>query len=87
MLSGEGWTTLRYLAAQGKSTKELPPNWACRHTVRLALRREGPPQYHRPPRANRRLVPLGDEIERMVVVERFIGSRILRELHARLCRR
>lgn len=79
----EGWTTIRYLAAQGKSIKGIAAELGvARNTVRLALRREGPPQYRRPPRPNPQLVPFGDEIERMVLVERFIGSRILRELRA-----
>ena len=79
----EGWTTIRYLAAQGKSIKGIAAELGvARNTVRLALRREGPPKYQRPPRPNPQLVPFADEIERMVLVERFIGSRILRELRA-----
>jgi transposase len=81
MLSVEGWTTIRYLHAQGKSIKAIAAELGvARNTVRRAVRREGPPQYQRPPRPNPQLVPFADEIERMVVVERFIGSRILREL-------
>jgi transposase len=81
MLSVEGWTTIRYLHAQGKSIKAIAAELGvARNTVRLALRREGPPKYRRPPRPNPQLVPFADEIERMVVGERFIGSRILREL-------
>lgn len=77
----EGWTTIRYLHAQGKSIKAIAAEvGVARNTVRLALRREGPPKYQRPPRPNPQLVPFADEIERMVVGERFIGSRILREL-------
>src|SRR5688572_10180820 len=84
MLSVEGWTTIRYLHAQGKSIKAIATELGVeRNTVRLALRREGPPQYQRRPRPNPQLLPFADEIERMVVVERFIGSRILRELRAR----
>lgn len=80
----EGWTTIRYLHAQGKSIKAIAAEvGVARNTVRLALRREGPPRYQRPPRANPQLVPFADEIERMVVGERFIGSRILRELRKR----
>lgn len=77
----EGWTTIRYLHAQGTSIKAIAAELGvARNTVRLALRREGPPKYARPPRPNPRLVPFADEIERMVAVERFIGSRILREV-------
>lgn len=80
----EGWTTIRYLHAQGKSVKAIAAEvGVARNTVRLALRRDGPPKYQRPPRPNPQLVPFADEIERMVVVERFIGSRIMRELRAR----
>jgi transposase len=81
MLSVEGWTTIRYLHAQGKSIKAIAAELGvARNTVRLALRRDGPPVYRRPPRPNPQLVPFAEEIERMVVVERFIGSRILREV-------
>lgn len=80
----EGWTTIRFLHAQGKSIKAITAELGvARNTVRLALRREGPPAYARPPRPNPQLAPFVDEIERMVVVERFIGSRVLRELKAR----
>ncbi len=80
----EGWTTIRYLHAQGKSIKAIAAELGvARNTVRLALRREGPPKYQRPPRPNPKLAPFLDEIERMVVVERFIGSRMVRELKAR----
>lgn len=77
----EGWTTIRYLHAQGKSIKAIAAELGvARNTVRLALRREGPPKYQRPPRPNPQLGPFAAEIERMVVANRFIGSRILREL-------
>jgi transposase len=81
MLSVEGWTTIRYLHAQGKSIKAIAAELGvARNTVRLALRRDGPPVYRRPPRPNPQLVPFAEEIERMVGVERFIGSRVLREV-------
>src|SRR5688500_9548371 len=58
MLSMEGWTTIRYLAAQGKSIKGIAAELGvARNTVRLALRREGPPRYRRPPRPNPQRVP------------------------------
>jgi len=80
----EGWTTIRYLHAQGKSIKGIAAELGvARNTVRLALRRDGPPKYQRPARPNPKLAPFLDEIERMVEVERFIGSRVLRELKAR----
>lgn len=79
-----GWTTIRFLHAQGKGIKAIAAELGvARNTVRLALRRDGPPAYARPARPNPQLTPFVDEIERMVVVERFIGSRVLRELKAR----
>ena len=79
-----GWTTIRYLHAQGKSIKAIAAELGvARNTVRLAVRREEPPVYARPARPNPQLAPFAEEIERMVVVERFIGSRIVRELTAR----
>jgi transposase len=84
MLTVEGWTTIRFLHAQGKSIKAIAAELGvARNTVRLALRRDGPPAYARPARPNPQLAPFVDEIERMVLVERFIGSRVLRELKAR----
>ena len=79
-----GWTTIRYLHAQGKSVKAIAAELGvARNTVRLAVRRDGPPVYARLARPNPQLAPFAEEIERMVVVERFIGSRVVRELKAR----
>ena len=79
-----GWTTIRFLHARGKSIKAIATELGvARNTVRLAVRRDGPPVDARPARPNPRLAPFAEEIERMVVVERFIGSRIVRERTAR----
>lgn len=79
----EGWTTIRYLHAQGKSIRAIAEELAiARNTVRAALRRDGPPHYVRPKRPNPKLVPFADEIRRMYFEQHFIGSRILRELRA-----
>ena len=79
-----GRTTIRFLHAQGKSIKAIAAELGvARNTVRLAVRREEAPVDARPARPNPQLAPFAEEIERMVVVERFIGSRIVRELTAR----
>ena len=80
----EGWTTIRFLHAQGKSIKAIAAELGvARNTVRLALRRDDTPKYQRARQPNQQLVPFEDAIERMVVVEQFIGSRIYREVRAR----
>lgn len=77
----EPWTTIRYLHAQGKSihaiAKELD---SARNTVRAALRQENPPHYSRPERPNPKIEPFAKQIEHMLFEQKFIGSRILREL-------
>jgi transposase len=83
MLTVEGWMTIRVLHAQSKSIKAIATELGvARNTVCLALRRDGPPKYQGPPRPNPKREPFVDEVERMVVVDRFIGSLIVRELKA-----
>lgn len=77
----EGWTTIRYLHAQGKSVRAIAKELSvARNTVRAALRSENPPHYDRSKRSNPQLEPFADQIERMLFQQHFIGSRILREL-------
>ncbi|MFQ5875918.1 MAG: IS21 family transposase, partial [Dehalococcoidia bacterium] len=79
----EAWTTIRYLYSQGKGKKTIARELGLgRNTVRRALAREGPPRYQRGPRANEKLEPFREEIQRMRQ-EGFIGTRILRELRER----
>ena len=80
----EGWTTIRYLHAQGKSVRAIARELSvARNTVRAALRSEKPPHYERPKRPNPQLEPFADQIERMLFQQHFIGSRILRELRTK----
>jgi len=81
MITVEAWTTMRYLHAQGQLIRAIAKEVSLsRNTVRGALRNDGVRQYSRPVRANPKLEPYLDEIERMYLVEGFIGSRIGREL-------
>ena len=83
MITVEAWTTIRYLRAQGKTIRAIARELGLsRNTVRAALREENPPTYTRLPRANPKLAPFLPQIEEMVVGQKFIGSRILRELRA-----
>jgi len=83
MIAVEAWTTIRYLHAQGKSIRAIAKELSLsRNSVRAALRQDNPPRYSRPRRANPKLEPYLEEIERMYMVGGFIGSRILRELCA-----
>ena len=79
----EAWTAIRYLHAQGKSIRAIARELGLsRNTVRTALRKDAPPHFVRPKRANPRVEPFAVQIEQMLVEKRFIGSRILRELRA-----
>jgi len=58
MISMEAWTTIRYLRVQGRGIKAIARELGVsRNTVRLALEREGPPHYQRPPQPNPKLEP------------------------------
>lgn len=79
----EAWTTIRYLRAQGKGIKAIARELGVsRNTVRLALEREGPPHYQRPPQPNPKLEPYREFIQELSG-RGLIGSRILRELRKR----
>ncbi len=79
----EAWTTVRYLAAQGKPIRTIARELGlARNTVRAALKADTAPQYTRPPRPNPQLVPFHEAIRRMRSEQGLIGSRILRELRA-----
>jgi transposase len=81
VISVEAWTTIRYLHAQGLGIRRIAAQLGlARNTVRAALRADRPPKYSRPPRPNPQLVPFAAEIAAMLFEQRFIGSRILREL-------
>lgn len=81
MISLEEWTTIRYLKAQGLGTRKIARQLGIsRNKVRRALCWDRQPRYERPPRPNARLDPLGDVIRRMLTVNHFIGSRILKEI-------
>lgn len=79
----EGWTTIRYLHAQGKSIRAIAKELGVtRQTVRRAVREEGTPHYQRPARPNLELEPYQARIREWYFSQHLIGSRILRELEA-----
>lgn len=81
MISLEEWTTIKYLKAQGLGTRMIARQLGIsRNKVRRALGWNRQPKYERTPRTNSRLDPLGDTVRRMLVVDHFIGSRILKEV-------
>jgi transposase len=83
MISMEAWTTIRYLRAQGKGIKRIARELGVsRNTVRLALQREGPPHYERPPQRKSKLEPYREFIQELRG-QGLIGSRILKELKKR----
>lgn len=78
----EGWTTIRYLKAQGKGIREIARELSIsRNTVRAALEREEAPQYEREKRPFPELDRFEAQIRRMYLEQGFIGTRIFRELH------
>lgn len=83
MMTVEEWTTIRYLHAQGASIRAIAEELGiARNTVRSAIRSTRTPRYERPHRTNAQLEPFATVIERMVVDDGFIGSRIIRELRS-----
>lgn len=83
MITMEGWTTVRYLKEQGKSTRAIARELGMsRNTVRKALLGERPPKYTRPPRPNPKLAPF-EGLVRELLRKGLIGTRMLRELRER----
>ena len=81
MLSMEGWATIRYLHAQGKSIRAIARELTIsRKAVRHALRSEGLAKYERARRANPKLDPFLPQIRELYFQKHLIGSRILREV-------
>ena len=79
----EGWTTIRYLHAQGMGIRAIAKELGvARKTVRHALRAEDVPKYERPKRPNPQLDPYAPQIRELYFQKHLIGSRILRELRA-----
>ncbi len=81
MISMEGWTTIRYLHAQGKGVRTIAKELGlARNTVRAAIRHEQAPRRSRAQRTNPQLTPYAEQIRHMALAQRLIGSRILREV-------
>lgn len=79
----EAWTTIRYMHAQGMPIRAICRELGVsRNTVRQALRGNVAPKYERPRRPNPKLAPFEAQIRTWYFGEKFIGSRILRELRA-----
>jgi transposase len=84
LLSMEGWTTIRYLQAQGKSIHVIAKEMGVtRKVVRRALRSEGPPGYERAKRTNPKIEPFLAQIRELHFTKHLIGTRILREIQAK----
>lgn len=83
MIFMEAWTTIRYLRVRGKGTRVIAREvGVSRNTVKRALGSTGPPRYERASRPNPELERFKESIRRMLVVDRFIGTRILEEIKA-----
>lgn len=81
MIQMEVWTTIRCLKAKGKSIRWIARELGVgRNTVRKALKGEKPPKYTRQLIINPSLLPYIEEIKKMHLGQKFIGSRILDEI-------
>lgn len=81
MIQMEVWTTIRCLKAKGKSIRWIARELGVsRNTVRKALRGEKTPEYIRQFSINPALLPYIEEIKKMYLVHKFIGTRILKEI-------
>jgi transposase len=81
VISVEGWTTIRYLHAQGMGVRTLATKLGLsRNTIRRAIRAETLPPRTRAKRRNPQLEPFAAQIATMLFEQEYIGSRILREL-------
>lgn len=79
----EGWTTIRYLHAQGMGIRAIAKELGvARKTVRHALRAGDIPRYERPKRVGPQLDPYAPQIRELYFQKHLIGSRILREVRA-----
>lgn len=79
----EGWTTIRYLQAQGKSIHAIAKEMGVtRKVVRRALRTDGQPRYERAKRTNAKLEPFAAQIRELYFTKHLIGTRILRDIQA-----
>ena len=81
MISVEARTTIRYLHAQGVGIRAIATQLGlARNTVRAAIRAPDAPTRTRAKRPNPHLAPFSAQIAAMLFEQRYIGSRILREL-------
>lgn len=85
MISLELWTTIRYLHAQGISKRKIAVQLGIsRNTVAKALSLDKLPKYERKKQhVNLHIAPFESEIQRMALEQKFIGTRILREIRTK----
>jgi transposase len=81
----EGWTTIRYLQAEGKSIHAIAKELGVtRKVVRRALASpEEQPRYQRAKRSNPKIEPYTAQIRELHFSKQLIGTRILREIQAK----
>ncbi|MFQ6109744.1 MAG: IS21 family transposase [Candidatus Aminicenantales bacterium] len=83
MLSVDQWTTIRYLKKQNPhlgARKIARLVGVSKNTVKSALKRDSPPVYQKKETINKEIAPYVKEIEEMLNIKRFRGSRILNEI-------
>jgi transposase len=81
MITVEEWTTIRTLHAKGQSQRSIARLLnISRNTVKRALQGDHVPKYQRAKTSDSQLEPFREQIEQMLFVDQFIGSRIFNEL-------
>ena len=81
MITVEEWTTIRTLRAKGNSQRKIASLLnISRNTVKRALQSDEIPKYQCNQQQQSQLEPFREQIERMLFVDHFIGSRIFNEL-------
>lgn len=82
----EDWVTIKNLRAKNSSIslREIGKLLGISHnTVKQALSRDSPPEYKREEKLSEKLLPFEALIFKMINVDKFIGSRIYKEIKSR----
>lgn len=84
LITMEDWVTIRNLNSKGQSIRAIAALMGIsRNTVRLALRRNKPPEYKRKEVINEDIAPFVDFIRESILVKKHRGSRVLEDIKSK----
>jgi transposase len=84
MITMEDWVTIRNLNCKGQSIRAIAAMMGIsRNTVRVALRRNKPPEYKRKEVINEDIAPFVDFIRESILVKKHRGSRVLEDIKSK----